>query len=121
MVYSPLAEGLLSGKYMHGVPSGSRATYSASLKKVLSERKLDALNELSNLAREKDISLPQLAIAWIIQKQRSLGVSMIPIVGVSSRQQLLENLQALEVKLSQDDMLKAEQIASTVRVADLLG
>jgi len=121
MVYSPLAEGLLSGKYMRGVPGGSRATYSASLKRVLSERKLDALNELSTLAREMDISLPQLAIAWIVQKQRSLGVSMIPIVGVSSRQQLLENLQALEVKLSQDDMSRAEQIASTVRVADLLG
>ena len=121
MVYSPLAEGLLSGKYMHGVPSGSRATYSANVKRVLSERKLDALNELSALAREKDVTLPQLAIAWITQKQKSLGVSMIPIVGVSSRQQLLENLQALDVKLSPEDMSKAEEIGSTVRVADLLG
>lgn len=121
MVYSPLAEGLLSGKYVHGVPSGSRATYSGSLKRVLSERNLDALNELSNLAREKDISLPQLAIAWIIQKQKSLGVNMIPIIGVSSRHQLLENLQALEVHLSEDDISRAEQIVSSVRVADLLG
>jgi len=120
MAYSPLAEGLLSGKYVHGVPSGSRATYSGSLKRALSERKLDALNELSILAREKGVSLSQFAIAWILQKQRSLGVNIIPIIGVSSRHQLLENLQALEVHLSEDDMSKAEQIASPVRVADLL-
>jgi aryl-alcohol dehydrogenase-like predicted oxidoreductase len=119
MAYSPLAEGLLSGKYVHGVPSGSRATYSESLKRVLSERKLDALKELSNLAREKGLSLSKFAIAWILHKQRSLGVNIIPIIGVSSRNQLLENLQALEVQLSEDDVMRAEQIASPVRVADL--
>jgi aryl-alcohol dehydrogenase-like predicted oxidoreductase len=116
MAYSPLAEGLLSGKYLHGVPSGSRATYSANFKNVLSERNLDALKNLSTLASEKQISLSQFAIAWILHKQRKLGVNIIPILGVSSREQLLENLQASEIQLSEDDMSRAEQIASTVQV-----
>ena len=119
MAYSPLAEGLLSGKYLHGVPSGSRATYSGDLKRVLSERNLDALKELSTLASEKGISLSQFAIAWILHKQRSLGVNIIPIIGVSSREQLLENLQALEVRLSEDDMSRAEQITSPIQVREI--
>ena len=116
MAYSTLAEGLLSGRYLDGVPVGSRATYSQSLKKALSEKNLESLRKLSTLAREKGISLSQLAIAWILHKQRKLGVNIIPIIGVSNRQQLLENLQALEVNLSDDDMSKAEQIARPIQV-----
>lgn len=120
MAYSPLAEGLLPGKYLQRVPSGSRATYSENLRKVLSERNLDPLKELSTLASEKGVSLPQFAIAWVLHKQRSFGVNIIPIIGVSSKEQLLDNLQALEVHLSGDDLSRAEQIASPVRVSDIL-
>lgn len=120
MAYSPLAQGLLSDKYLRGVPSGSRGTYSGNLKRVLFERNLDALKGLSTLASEKGISLSQFAIAWILHKQRNLGVNIIPIIGVSSSEQLLENLQALEVRLSEDDISRAEQIASPVRVSDIL-
>jgi len=116
MAYSTLAQGLLSGRYLTGVPVGSRATYSQSLKKALSEKNLDSLRKLSTLASEKGISLSQLAIAWILHKQRKLGVNIIPIIGVSSTKQLLENLQALEVHLSEDDMSKAEQIVLPIQV-----
>ena len=116
MAYSTLAEGLLSGRYLDGVPVGSRATYSQSFKKALSEKNLDSLRKLSTLASEKGISLSQLAIAWVLHKQRKLGVNIIPIIGVSNREQLLENLQALEVHLSEDDMSKAEQIVLPIQV-----
>lgn len=116
MAYSTLAEGLLSGRYLDGVPVGSRATYSQSIKKALSEKNLDSLRKLSTLASEKGISLSQLAIAWVLHKQRKLGVNIIPIIGVSNREQLLENLQALEVHLSEDDMSKAEQIVLPIQI-----
>lgn len=116
MAYSTLAEGLLSGRYLDGIPVGSRATYSQSFKKALSEKNLDSLRKLSTLASEKGISLSQLAIAWVLHKQRKLGVNIIPIIGVSNREQLLENLQALEVHLSEDDMSKAEQIVLPIQV-----
>jgi aryl-alcohol dehydrogenase-like predicted oxidoreductase len=121
MAYSPLAEGLLSGKYLQGIPSGSRATYSGGFRKLLSERKLDPLKELSTLASEKGVSLPQFAIAWMLHKQRSLGINIIPIMGVSSREQLLDNLQALETRLSDDDISRAEQITSSLQVTEISG
>jgi aryl-alcohol dehydrogenase-like predicted oxidoreductase len=116
MAYSTLAQGLLSGRYLDGVPVGSRATYSQSLKKALSEKNLGSLRKLSTLASEKGISLSQLAIAWILHKQRKLAVNIIPIIGVSNREQLLENLQALDVHLSDDDMSKAEQIVLPIQL-----
>lgn len=119
MAYSPLGEGLLSGKYLQKVPDGSRATYSRNLRKVLSERELGPLKELATLASEKSVSLPQFAIAWMLHKQRSLGVNIIPIIGVSSRTQLLDNLQALEVRLSDDDISRAEQVTSSLQVTEI--
>ena len=116
MAYSALGEGLLSGRYLDGLPAGSRATYSQSLKKALSEKNLDSLRKLSALANEKSISLSQLAIAWILHKQRKLGVNIIPIIGVSNTEQLRENLQALEVHLSEDYILRAEQAALPIQV-----
>jgi aryl-alcohol dehydrogenase-like predicted oxidoreductase len=113
MAYSPLAEGLLSGRYLKDVPNGSRATYSESLRSELSERKLGPLRELSSFANEKGVSPSQLAIAWILHKQRNFSVNIIPIIGASNREQLLDDLQALEVRLSDDDISRAEEIASS--------
>ena len=121
MAYSPLAEGLLSERYLQKIPDGSRATYSQNLQRVLSERRLvDVLKELSKLAEEKGISISQLAIAWILHKQKTLGVNIIPIIGASNGEQLLQNLQALEVQLSQEDVSRAEKIASSIPTPDIL-
>ena len=121
MAYSPLAEGLLSGKYLEGIPRGSRATYAGGLKKVLSERNLEPVQKLLMFAKEKGVSLPQFAIAWLLHKQKGLGTSVIPILGVSSREQLLDNLQALQVQLSEDDVSRAEEIASSIQVTQISG
>lgn len=116
MAYSPLAQGILSEKYLKGIPEGSRATYSRGLRETITKKDLKAIEELSELAREKGVSLPQLAIAWILSKQRSLGVSIVPIVGVSNSQQLIENLQALEVSLSDDEIKRLEEVASKIKL-----
>ncbi|MBO3801953.1 MAG: aldo/keto reductase [Thermoproteota archaeon] len=116
MAYSPLAQGLLSEKYLKGIPEGSRATYSTGFRETVTKRDLRAIEELSEFAKEKGISLPQLAIAWILSKQRNLGVNIVPIIGVSSSQQLVENLQALEISLSEDEIRRIEEIASRMKL-----
>ncbi|MGC9014590.1 MAG: aldo/keto reductase [Thermoproteota archaeon] len=116
MAYSPLAQGILSEKYLKGIPEGSRATYSSGLRETVTRRDLKAIEELSEIAKEKGISLPQLAIAWILNKQKSLGVNIVPIIGVSNSQQLIENLKALEVSLSDDEIKRAEEVASKIKL-----
>lgn len=112
MAYSPLAEGMLSEKYLSGIPKDSRAAYAEHLKKSISEERLKVVRELSSFAKHKGISLPQLALAWILNKQSSLGVTVIPLIGISNSAQLAENLGALEIKLSQEDIELIEGIAS---------
>jgi aryl-alcohol dehydrogenase-like predicted oxidoreductase len=112
MAYSPLAEGMLSEKYLSGIPKDSRAAYAEHLKKSISEEKLKVVRELSSFAKDKGISLPQLALAWILNKQSSLGVTVIPIIGISKGAQLAENLKALEINLAEKDIESIEEIAS---------
>jgi len=112
MAYSPLAEGMLSERYLSGIPPQARASYSSGLRESITEDRLKVVRELSDFAKSKGVSLPQLALAWILSKQTSLGVTIVPIIGVSSTGQLLENLGALDVKLSEEEMETVEQIAS---------
>lgn len=112
MAYSPLAEGMLSEKYLSGIPSQARASYSSKLRESITEDRLKVIIELSDFAKSKGASLPQLALAWILKKQATLDVTIVPIIGVSSTAQLLENLGAAEVKLSDEEMAAVEQIAS---------
>jgi len=84
VAYSPLSEGLLSDKYLSGIQDRARATYSEGLKKEITEEKLRTVRELVGFAKEKGITLPQLAAAWILKKQASLVVTIVPIVGVSN-------------------------------------
>ncbi len=112
MAYSPLAQGLLSSKYLGGIPELSRATYSPRLRRLLTRENLEVIRELNEMASEVGATLPQLAIAWLIEKGRRLGVTIIPLIGVSSLSQLEENLGALDVKLSDDVMKRLEDTAA---------
>lgn len=113
MAYSPLAQGMLSEKYLSGsIPQDSRATYSEEMRKRITGRKLAVVRGLSDFAKEKGISLPQLALAWIINRQKSMEVPLIPILGVSNCDQLTANLEALDIKLSEEDLKEAERMSS---------
>ncbi|HOZ98897.1 aldo/keto reductase [Mesotoga prima] len=99
-VWSPLASGLLTGKYNKGIPEDSRLAKFPGLKKHLEENKLFSsenlkkVERLAAVAKKLDTELAQLALAWILKNE---NVSSI-ILGVSKVQQLRDNLKALDVK-----------------------
>jgi len=117
LAYSPLAQGALSEKYLSGLRKGTRATYAADIAKVyLNKETLGAIRELNGLARGKGISLPQFALACLLHKPEELGVSIIPLLGVTSSRYLEDSLGAMDVRLSSDEIRRAEEISGKANV-----
>ena len=109
VVFSPLAQGVLSGKYTKGAepPAGSRAA--AGIKSIeghLRDENLDKVEQLKPIAAELGLSMPQLALAWIL---RQPGVASA-LVGASRPAQIEDNAKASGVKLSADVLEKIEGI-----------
>jgi L-glyceraldehyde 3-phosphate reductase len=91
IAFSPLAQGVLTGKYLNGMPTGSRATLNGSLSAdQISERTLAHVRALAGLAAARGQSLAQLALSWALRDQRVTSV----LIGASSVAQLEENLAA---------------------------
>jgi L-glyceraldehyde 3-phosphate reductase len=91
IAFSPLAQGLLTGKYSNGVPTGSRASRDGSLSAdQLSAENLAHVRALGEIARSRGQSLAQLALAWVLRDQRVTSA----LIGASSVAQLEENLAA---------------------------
>ena len=94
--WSPLASGVLSGKYNDGVPAGSRATikgYEWLAERIVDQEKIAKVRKLAPIAREVGCTLAQLALAWCA---RNPNVSTV-ITGATSAAQVSENMKALEV------------------------
>lgn len=111
-VWSPLASGLLTGKYLDGVPEDSRAAlegYEWLRDMLTAEERMDKVRGLKAIADELDCSLAQMAIAWCAKNPR---VSTV-ILGASRPSQLEENLAALEVadRLDDEVMARIRQVA----------
>ena len=102
-VWSPLASGLLSGKYADGFPEGSRLAGDAGLRDLVlgeaEERRLERARRFAAVAAELDLPTAALAIAWCL---RNPHVSTV-LLGASRVAQLLENLQALQLATRVDD------------------
>ena len=93
IVFSPLAQGVLSGKYLAGVPEGSRATHSGSLSpEQITKETLANVRALSAIAARRGQPLAQMALAWTLRDPRVTSA----IIGVSSVAQLEENIGALD-------------------------
>jgi L-glyceraldehyde 3-phosphate reductase len=91
IAFSPLAQGVLTGKYLNGIPDGSRATLGGSLSKdQISERTLTHVRALNDIAVRRGQSLAQLALSWALRDERVTSV----LIGASSVAQLEENLAA---------------------------
>ena len=106
--YSPLAQGLLSEKYLDGtVPEGSRAESNKNLQKRLDEN-LPTLRALADFARARDLTLSRLALAWLLHQP---GMTA-PIIGASRPEQVKENAEASGVTLSGEDLAQIETILS---------
>ena len=97
IVFSPLAQGQLTGRYLDGIPAGARAgkTERVWLTPEKVNNNLHKIRRLNEIARQRGQSLAQMAIAWVLRKPRVTSA----LVGVSRVEQLADNLAALE-KLS---------------------
>jgi L-glyceraldehyde 3-phosphate reductase len=104
IAFSPLAQGMLTSKYLDGVPEGSRATQGKSLStELISEETVERLRALDAIARDRGQTLAQLALAWALRDPRLSSV----LVGASSPEQLEQNVAALERLDLSDDELEA--------------
>jgi aryl-alcohol dehydrogenase-like predicted oxidoreductase len=112
--WSPLASGLLSGKYRNGVPAGSRGaleTYAFLRESLTDPQKNRIVGELETVAQQVGATLAQLALAWCLMNRH---VSTV-ITGATRVEQVAENMKALAVaaKLTPDLMLKIEGIVGS--------
>ncbi len=108
--WSPLRNGLLSGKYSQGIPDGARLSLDRYywLREVLTEASLQKVQLLAALASELGMSLPQLAIAWVLRSPLIASV----ITGATKISQLDENLKAGEMiaRLTPEILLRIEEV-----------
>ncbi|MDJ0466533.1 L-glyceraldehyde 3-phosphate reductase [Streptomyces sp. H27-C3] len=101
--FVPLAQGLLTGKYLKGIPEGSRATQGKSLDPdLLSDEVVRRLNGLNDIASRRGQSLAQLALCWVLRDPRMTSA----LIGASSVKQLDENVAALNGSALSDEELK---------------
>jgi len=109
VVWSPLKQGILTGKYRDGIPKGSRAAdekQNAFIKDILSEHLIRQVEKLRPIAQRVGCSLAQLALAWVL---RRLGVTSA-IIGATKVQQLEENVAALDVVPDDEAMTSIDEL-----------
>lgn len=120
IVWSPMAQGVLSGKYLPGapVPEGSRATDEKSganfIKRFLRDDVLTAVQQLKPIAQEAGLTLPQLAIAWVLQNPNVSAA----LVGASRPEQLKDSVQASGVVLDAEVKAAIDAALAPVAVTD---
>src|SRR3954465_10968500 len=108
--FSPLAQGMLTDKYLNGIPPDSRAAENSSLSPdLLTEQTLAKIRGLNELARRRGQSLAQLALAWTLRDERMTST----LIGASSVAQLDDSLGALEnLSLSADELVEIDGYAT---------
>lgn len=119
IVWSPMAQGVLTGKYLpgHPAPEGSRAAdpaMSSIVEKFMGEATLTAVQNLRPLAEGLGLTMAQFALAWVLQNQ---AVSAA-IVGASRPEQIKDNLGASGVEIPADVMSKVDEVLAGVYMTD---
>ncbi|MFJ9793904.1 L-glyceraldehyde 3-phosphate reductase [Streptomyces globosus] len=109
IAFAPLAQGLLTGKYLQGIPEGSRASQGKSLDPgLLSEDVLRRLQGLAGIADRRGQSLAQLALTWVLRDERMTSA----LIGASSVRQLEENVAALAgAPLTREELAEIDSFA----------
>jgi L-glyceraldehyde 3-phosphate reductase len=110
IVFSPLAQGMLSDKYLDGIPEGSRASRSATLSPdLLTPEVLEKIRSLNEIARLRGQTLAQMAVAWVLRDPRVTSA----LVGASSVEQLEANVAALDhVEFSPEQLDEIDRYAT---------
>jgi aryl-alcohol dehydrogenase-like predicted oxidoreductase len=116
IVFSPIAQGVLTGKYRPGAqpPAGSRATDERGgadmIRRWMSDDVLKRVQQLEPLAKEAGLSMAQLAVAWTLQN----GNVSSAIIGASRPEQVTDNAAAAGVRLDDDLMAKIDDVLDPV-------
>jgi len=115
IVFSPLAQGLLTNRYLSGIPENSRAAKPSSpflTKEQITAERLDTIKKLNDLALKRGQTLAQMAISWLLKDIRITSV----LVGASSIEQLIDSIGALDnLKFSNEELNSIEQILKQVK------
>jgi L-glyceraldehyde 3-phosphate reductase len=106
--FSPLAQGLLTNRYLSGIPQGSRASKGVFLiPEMISPEKLRQIQNLNEIAQSRNQTLAEMALAWLLKDKRITSV----LIGASSVAQLDDNLKCLEnIQFTQDELKKINAI-----------
>ncbi|WP_020533999.1 L-glyceraldehyde 3-phosphate reductase [Flexithrix dorotheae] len=109
--FSPLEQGLLTNRYLKGIPEGSRATRSVFLQENdITEEKIQAVSKLNDIAQNRGQSMAQMALSWILKDKRITTV----LIGASSVSQLENSLACLEnTSFTSDELSKIEKILAS--------
>jgi L-glyceraldehyde 3-phosphate reductase len=119
IAFSPLAQGLLTDKYIHGLPVDSKAATDPDYirRHHVTPNKIKAIGELYQIAKERGQSMSQMALAWLLHNPDVTSV----IVGASSVAQLSSNLGAINnIEFSDSEKARIEKILQETEKADLL-
>ena len=110
IVFSPLAQGLLTDRYLDGVPAGSRASHPGSFStELLTNKNLAKIRALNEIAKRRGQSLAQMAVAWVLRDP----VVTSALVGASSVAQLEQNVAALEkLEFSKEELKEIDRYAT---------
>jgi voltage-dependent potassium channel beta subunit len=105
-VFSPLAQGLLTGKYNNGIPGDSRAETHEWMADEITEGKLSKVRQLMSIAEELGVTSPQLALAWVLRRPEVSAV----ITGASRPEHVKNNVKAAEITLDADVLDRIDKI-----------
>ena len=110
ITFSPLAQGMLTDKYLHGIPEGSRASRNTSLSPdLLNDEALGKIRALNDVATRRGQSLAQMALAWTLRDPRVTST----LIGASSVEQLDDSLGALDnLGFSDDELAEIDRYAT---------
>jgi len=108
IAFSPLAQGMLTNKYVNGIPEGSRAAKNMTyLEKETVDEKIPQIKALAEIAQQRGQKLSQMALSWLLKDKRVTSV----LIGASSAEQLEENVKAADnVDFSAEELKKIESI-----------
>jgi L-glyceraldehyde 3-phosphate reductase len=108
--FSPLAQGMLTDRYLDGIPEGSRASRPGSLSQdLLTDQAVAKIRALNELAKRRGQTLAQMALAWTLRDRRMTST----LVGVSSVEQLESNVAALEaVEFTAEELAEIDRYAT---------
>jgi L-glyceraldehyde 3-phosphate reductase len=112
--FSPLAQGMLTDKYLHGIPEGSRASRDGSLSpKLLTDEAMEKIRALNEIAQGRGQTLAQMALAWTLRDPRMTST----LVGASSVEQLESNVAAIDnLDFTEDELAEIDRYATDAQI-----